>query len=506
MSTVIRALSFIEQWLAEVLRSPALMFTLIVAPFLLLFAFGQGVKLTGPRPVTLLVQDSRSEHDITPLLDTLEDHVIFAGVTESLPLAHRALRRGDIDAIVLVPDAPEQRIDAGEQVDIVVYTGEIDPVRRSYARAYMRDQVTALNQRTIGEVFAAAQTELDAIADLSAQAREYYRLLVAARDEFDEARLRITELRETLQPLVATVENVDDRTQQAARVIPGLGGAAERTSRLRDAVSDLQASVQRIDARLAEAGAGDRPLPSDEELSDLESRLEAIDDAVASLGGLSPEIVSSPFRLVMEDVTPVAPSFTMFYSPGVLALLVQHLAITLAALTMSHMRLLRVTDMLRVSPIRPSEVVIGNYIAYALITAIAAAALVALIVTVLNVPVSGSYLLLSGTLALLILVSLGLGFVISLLSATTQQATQIAMLILLGSIFFSGFAFSLDQISWPAQGLAYAFPATYGIRTLQDVMLRGLLREPLDLVILGVFAIGLFALTVFLMRRELRAE
>src|SRR5690606_32574676 len=138
----------------------------------------------------------------------------------------------------------------------------------------------------------------------------------------------------------------------------------------------------------------------------------------------------------------------------------QHLAITLGALTMARMRLLRFTEMLRIAPIRPVEVVLGSYLTYAILAGLAAAALFAMLHWVLDVPVIGSYLIVVAVAALLLLVSLGIGFVISLLASSVQQAVQVAMLVLLGSIFFSGFVFTMDQISWPVRAISYLFPAT----------------------------------------------
>lgn len=503
MGAIVRVLSFLEQWTAEVLRNPGLMFTLVLAPFLLLFAFGRGVELGGPRPATVVVQSPDRDFDVRPLVETLDQHVEFVGLMDSLPLAERALRRGDIDAIVVVPEDPAEFVEQGRQVPVHVYTGEIDPVLRSYARAYMRDQISALNQRTIAEVVAASQSDVEQLASMTDDARTFVSRLKDARGEFDEAREQVGELREALVPLARSVERLSRQADSAAAVLPGLARTAEQFQELHRNIAALQATVERIDHRMNRAdGAGS--LPSDREIRELDASLTEMEEALTGLQALSPEVVSAPFRLEMSDVTPVVPSFTMYYSPGVLALLVQHLAITLGALTMSHLRLLRLTDMLQVAPVRPLEVVIGNYVSYALLTGLGAAALIGLLLFVLGVPLFGSPLLVAATLVLLILASLGIGFTISLLSSSAQQATQITMLILLGSIFFSGFAFSLEQIAWPVEMLSYLFPSTYGIRTLQDLMLRGLLREPLDLVILGVAAVALLIATVWLMRRELR--
>ncbi len=54
------------------------------------------------------------------------------------------------------------------------------------------------------------------------------------------------------------------------------------------------------------------------------------------------------------------------------------------------------------------------------------------------------------------------------------------------------------------RAISFMLPATYAIRTLQDVMLRGLLREPLDVAVLGLASIALFLLTIRLFRREYR--
>jgi len=492
-----------EQWLSEVVRQPGLILTLVVAPFILLVAFGTGVELGGPRPRTVVAESADARDSLEPLIADLEQYVDFRGFEDSLLLARRSLERGDIDAVIVVPDDPAQFLERGVQVPLQVLIGEVDPVRRSYARAYLRDQVAALNQRTIEDVVSDAQGSVGNISDMTAEARQYVDLLAGARGELEEARTQVSELRTSLEPLSRAVESADSTAERVAFFVPGLSAAAGQVDRLRVAVTDLESTVERLDTRLS-AASGGQGLPSEQEVDDIRAALDEIDAIAGPVFSVSPGVISAPFVLELQDVTPVEPTFTSFYSPGVVALLVQHLAITLAALTLSRVRVLRVVDMLRVAPIRASEVVLGNYIGYGLLCGVAAAGLIAMMVGFLDVPMSGSWLVLAGTVALLILCSLGVGFVVSLLSSSTQQATQVAMLILLGSIFFSGFVFSIDRVSWPARALTYTFPGTYALRSLQDEMLRGLLRSPEDLVFLGVGSVALFALAVWLMRRELR--
>lgn len=495
-----RILSFFEQWAAEVFHRPALLFTLVVAPFLVLLAFGTGIELGGPKPRTVVVQPTDVDYDVQPLVDSLEEYVEFVGFEESLPLARAALERGSIDAVVVVPGTVQGHLNAGQQVPLEVLIGEVDPVRRSYARTFMLDQVGELNRASIREAVGEVQAEAPDLSALTSQAREYLDLIEGARGDVEEARTQLDELRALLDPTTRTVERLADQAGGVSLLIPGLGRSLGQIEALRDTLVALRDDVAAIDQRLGAEGDGLLPTPA--EVEEMRAQLDAIEGLAFPLTSVAPEVVAEPFDLQLTDVTPIEPTFTAFYSPGVVALLIQHLAITLGALAIAETRLLRVTEVLRVSPIRAWEALAGNYLSYGILCAAAAALLLGALVGLLGIPVSGSWLVVAGTLALLIACSLGIGFVIALISSSTQQATQLSMLVLLASIFFSGFAFSLDQLIWPARGLAYLFPATYGIELLQDEMLRGITRAPESLAILGGGALAAFALALLLMRRE----
>ncbi len=68
------------------------------------------------------------------------------------------------------------------------------------------------------------------------------------------------------------------------------------------------------------------------------------------------------------------------------------------------------------------------------------------------------------------------------------------MLLLIASGFFAGFLFPLTEMKGPAVAVSYFLPATYGIRALQDVMIRGEGISGLD--ILGLLAMAAVALGV----------
>ena len=79
------------------------------------------------------------------------------------------------------------------------------------------------------------------------------------------------------------------------------------------------------------------------------------------------------------------------------------------------------------------------------------------------------------------------------------------MLLLLASIFFSGFFLDLRLMWEPMKFLAWSLPATYGIRMLQDIMLRGASVPALLLYGLALIGVGLFLVDWLILRQRMEA-
>jgi ABC-2 type transport system permease protein len=503
LSSLTRIAAFFSKWMAEIIRQPALMLSLVVGPFLVLLLFGQGIDLGGPRPKAIVVRPAdQGDQPIDPLPEEL-DEVEIVEETTDLASARESLRQGEADTVVVIPPDPLESIQRGEQAPIDVYTNEIDPVARSYFNAYLNDQVSKLNQQAIQKAIESAMTSVDDMDELLVNAREFLGFIRGAGGDLEDTREQVTNLQATLDPLGEAAQNVSSALSGFNFVVPGLGRPSEQAEGLAETVGELQEDVDVIVSRLDQA-TGEEGIPTNEELDEIERNLDEVAATVELARSIPPEVLASPFDLEIENVAPEEVSYVEFYGPAVLALLLQHLGITLGALSMARMRLLGLLELLRTSPTRPVEVVVGNYLSYGVVCAVAGAALVALLVLGLGVPVFGSWLVVAGMLTALILCSLGIGFVISLLSTSEQQAAQLAMLVLIASVFFSDFIVSLELITWPVKAVAYVLPATYGIRSLQDAMLRDVFRYEEDLLIVGGAAIALFAASVFLFRREYR--
>jgi ABC-2 type transport system permease protein len=219
---------------------------------------------------------------------------------------------------------------------------------------------------------------------------------------------------------------------------------------------------------------------------------------------LSADVIAEPTKATTQNLAPSDPTVLNFFGPAVLALVIQHLAITLSALSMVRERLSGQIDLFRVAPVNAIEVLTGKYVAFALLSLFVTAIVGAVMVSVLAVPLLSGYLLAVLIVLLLTFASLGVGLLISLVADSERMAVQLAMLMLLASVFFSGFVLPVQDFIGPVQYLSYALPVTHGIATLQDAMLRGTVSMPWMLVALAGIGVVLYLVSLLRMRAILR--
>jgi ABC-2 type transport system permease protein len=220
---------------------------------------------------------------------------------------------------------------------------------------------------------------------------------------------------------------------------------------------------------------------------------------------ISPQVIAAPTRAAPRNLAPVTPNVVAFFAPAVLALVLQHMGVTLTALSMVRERLSGAMDIFRVAPVRALEILIGKYLAYAFFNLAIAATITFLLVGVLHVPLLSAPGDVAVVVALLSFAALGLGLLISTIVDSERQAVQLSMLVLLASVFFSGFVLPLDQFLAPLRIAAYGLPVTHGIQLLQDFMLRGRTNQAWELLALGGIGVALFLLTSLTVRRNLRS-
>jgi ABC-2 type transport system permease protein len=222
------------------------------------------------------------------------------------------------------------------------------------------------------------------------------------------------------------------------------------------------------------------------------------------LTNVPPDVIASPTRAVVENLAEVEPTIVGFYGPAALALVLQHMAVTLIALSIVRERSSGAIDRFRSSPMRATEVVLGKVVAFGLLGGLIAAISTWLLVSVLGVPMLGAPGAIALVVGMLLVASLGLGLLISVISDSERQAVQLSLLTLLASMFFSGFVLRISEFQPAIQVAAYALPVTHGISLLQELMLGGTVTQTWQLAALTAIAGVLLVVSWVLLRRELR--
>ena len=249
--------------------------------------------------------------------------------------------------------------------------------------------------------------------------------------------------------------------------------------------------VSRLNAEIIEAAAA-----------------EGISFAESELGPAAPnvpaEVVARPTTAETENLAPTEPNVVSFFGPAVFALVIQHLAVTLTALSLVRERLSGQMDRYRVAPLNSTELLVGKYVAYAVLCLAVAGVVGALLVLVLGVPLLGGWVPFVGIVLLLAFASLGVGLLISLVADSERQAVQLSMILLLASVFFSGFVLPVADFAEWTQYIAYLLPVTHGIELLQELMLRGGIQTTWMVGALAAIGLVLYVGSLTRLRRILR--
>ncbi len=489
MRSATRALAFLRKDLMEVLRQPRMVLMLIVGPFLILLAFGLGYDASRPTLDAILVIDEESPQDRQELTEALGAGINLAQITADEAAARRRLSEDQVDLVIVVPPDAADQVRANEQATIEIYHSKIDPFEREFVSLATTSAVEELNRTLLRQAVVEGQRES---ADLEEQ-------LPRARAAVD-AMLAATEQGQDPSPadqltLQQSLIGLTTLAGYRAGILSGIGPEGEDSAGW-EALGRIEENS--ATARDASAPAGERRTA----LEALSTDLEVVESELATFRDVDAKVLVSPFRAEAANASGVAVDFSHFYVPGVVALLLQHLAITFAGLSLVRERVRGSVELFRVSPVSAGETLGGKYLAYLLISALVASALVAAAVFGFDFTVTGRWLWFAAVAALVIMASLGLGFVISALVRTETEAIQYAMMLLLISIFFSGFFIPIDRLLAPVQVVSWLLPATYGIEALQQVAFEG--RAPDMILVGGAAAYALVTLIAAwaLMRRQ----
>lgn len=493
-AAVIQCSAFVRKELAEIIRQPRLILLLIVGPFALLVLFGMGYRSEslGLRTMFVGPPDSFYEEAVAKYREALERFVDPRGYTTDESAARDALDDDELDVVVVFPEDPLTQVLAGERAIIEVLHNKIDPIQTTAVTIASQLAVQEVNASVLTAVVAESQSVLrpadELVAVLSDAAAELSQQASASDPQ------RVASQADTV---VVAVDDLSRLVEGSNLVLSRLGAADDaQTGDLLAQLADIRAEALELrDTESGDVGA---------RAAALATEIEAVSEVIPDAAALEPEVLVRPFEARTATVVPVRIEPADFFAPSSLALLVQHLAVTFAALSLVRDRELGLFELLRVGPLSSVEIIVGKTIAYLLVGLVVGVGLLAAAVSILDVPLAGDNGAAVGAIALVLLASLSLGLLISLVSGSETQAVQWSMLTLLAGLFFGGFFLDLDGLLYPVKALSWLLPVTYGIRLLQDVMLRGVDPAPIDIAGLVGLVVVYGGLATWLLRRQLR--
>jgi ABC-2 type transport system permease protein len=186
--------------------------------------------------------------------------------------------------------------------------------------------------------------------------------------------------------------------------------------------------------------------------------------------------------------------------PGLTGLVLIFVGIFITSLGVVRERQTGMLEQLAVMPLRPRDVFVGKIVPYLMVAILDLGVVLAIGLTVFGVPFRGSPAVFALGALLFLLVTLGIGVLISTVSENQGQAIQLAMMATLPQVLLSGLIFPLSSVTAGVRWLSYLLPLTYFNEIARGVMLRAEPIGPLWKPFLLLAILGIATMTVGTLR------
>lgn len=225
----------------------------------------------------------------------------------------------------------------------------------------------------------------------------------------------------------------------------------------------------------------------------------AVAQTIASQGHQPPAAVDSSNAVYGANA-----QFIDFFAPGIISLAVWQLTTLLTLISFVGERTSGTLLRLLSSPLKEGELVAGYAVAFGAIGTVQSAVLLAAAVILFNVTIVGNVLLAFVVIALLAIVSEGLGILLSSLARREAQAVQFLPFIILPAFLLSGVFWPIQAIPTWLRPVSYLLPTTYAVEAVRSVILCGWGLDKIypDIAALVIFASVFLTLATISLRRR----
>ena len=166
--------------------------------------------------------------------------------------------------------------------------------------------------------------------------------------------------------------------------------------------------------------------------------------------------------------------------PGLVAILLQIVAVVLASMAIVREREKGTLEQLLVTPINPLGLMLGKLGPYLVVGLVEMAMVLTAMRWGFDVPIRGSLIFLFFMALIYLFALLALGLFVSTRAETIAAAMQTSQMFLLPSIFLSGYIVPFEGLPLLLRLVGYVLPATHMVSIMRGVVLRD--AGPLELV------------------------
>jgi ABC-2 type transport system permease protein len=184
-------------------------------------------------------------------------------------------------------------------------------------------------------------------------------------------------------------------------------------------------------------------------------------------------------------------SEALYTTPAELGLMLEFTVLLFAALAFSRERELGTIEQLLVMPFSSLEIIIGKSIPVIIVGFTDFLLMLGMIHFAFDVPIRGSLLLLFVLAFGYLLVELGKGLVLSVISKTQHQAFLLVLLVGMVDFMFTGYAAPVESMPKVLQWFANIIPAHHWLTILRGIALKGAGLDVLWPNVLALFILGI---------------
>jgi len=159
--------------------------------------------------------------------------------------------------------------------------------------------------------------------------------------------------------------------------------------------------------------------------------------------------------------------------PGVIGTIMMLMGLLLTSLAVVREREIGTLEQLMVSPLSPAELILGKTLPVVAIALIQLTLITTVALLWFRIPFEGSFVLLLVAALFYILSGLGVGLLISTISATQQEAFMSMFFIFMPLIILSGFMYPIENMPVVFQYLTLLNPMRHFLVVVRGIFLKG---------------------------------